>query len=162
MQTDLQPIPDTNRTVPAKKQPQAIKLSRRLKSAIDLMVWDCLTDSEAAVRTKSHVQTIRLALKQPNARAYFREQCEMLRSRENPRNTHTLIAIRDQDANQMARVAAIKELERSSDQQVTGGATRSPGVVVIIQQAGPVPVQPSVQRMAHTDHITQVIDNADE
>lgn len=123
------------------------------------MVWDDKTDAEAAVEAQISIHTIRLALKLPHYRAYYREQCEMLRSRENPRNIHTLIEIRDQQSNQMARVAAIKELERTSDQQVMAGSARSPGVVVIIQQGGSGPAPSAVIGAQLTQPPPLTIDN---
>lgn len=111
------------------------KVQGKTKAAIDLMVWDGLTDNQAAVKIGITIVAIRLALKQPHYRAYFRAQCDMLRDRENPRNIHALIEVRDASGNAMARVAAVKALEGQSDQQVSSAVARSPGVVVIIQGA---------------------------
>jgi len=112
------------------------KVQGKTKAALDLMVWESLTDNQAAVRVGITIGAIRLALKQPHYRAYYREQCEMLRTRENPRNIHALIDVRDNSGNANARVAAVKALEGQSDQQVASSVTRSPGVVVIIQGNG--------------------------
>ncbi len=97
------------------------------------MVWENKADNEAAVKTGMTITAIRLALNRPHVRAYVREQREVLRTREFGRNIHTLIDVRDQKSNQMARVNAVKALEQIGDDEPTGAArNRAPGVVIVI------------------------------
>lgn len=114
------------------KSARTPRVGGKTKAAIDLMVWEGLTDNQAAVKTGITIVAIRLALKQPHYRAYLRSQCEMLRLRESPRNIHTYVDVRDNSGNSMARIAAAKALDGQTDQQVSSGLTRSPGVVIQI------------------------------
>lgn len=139
LSTQLQTVPQS----PAKPA-RVPKVQGKTKAALDLMVWEALTDNQAAVRVGITIGAIRLALKQPHYRAYFRSQCEMLRTRENPRNIHALVDVRDNSGNANARVAAVKALEGQLDQQVGGTISRSPGVVVQIINA-PAAQPPAVQ-----------------
>jgi hypothetical protein len=108
------------------------------------MVWQNLTDNEAAAKSKITVTAIRLALRRPHVRAYFREQSDVLREREGPRGIHTLIAVRDQDSNQAARVAAVREMRQVNDEEAAKtGRTSLPGLQIVIVQ-GSTPVIRSV------------------
>lgn len=116
------------------------KVTGRLKQALDLMVWNNLSDNEAAAKSKITVTAIRLALRRPHVRAYFREQSDVLREREGPRGIHTLIAVRDQDSNQAARVAAVREMRQANDEQAANGSrsVAVPGLVIVINGAAQV------------------------
>jgi hypothetical protein len=62
----------------------------------------------------------------------------VLRTSERARNIHTLVDIRDQKSNQMARVAAVNALEKLDNQSIAGGpAAQTPGVVIVIQGGQP-------------------------
>lgn len=112
------------------------KVTGRLKRALDLMVWDNITDNEAAVQTGLTVTAIRLALRRPHVRAHYHSQLEVLRTRESSRTIHTFIEVRDQKSNQMARVAAGKALQQLEDQpQGAGARSSSPGFVIQIVNA---------------------------
>ncbi|HWL06443.1 MAG TPA: hypothetical protein VNQ99_16170 [Xanthobacteraceae bacterium] len=114
------------------------KVTGRLKQAIDLMVWQNLTDNEAAVKVRMTVQAIRYALKRPHVVRYLREQREVMHTRELARNSHTLVDIRDNSKNAMARVAAVRELEQRHDEDAKApAAARTPGIVIQIIAAEP-------------------------
>jgi len=109
------------------------KVTGRLKRALDAMVWDNNTDSEAAVIAKMNVLSIRNALQRPHVKAYYLAQREVLRARESARNIHTLINVRDQTSNQMARVQAVKTLEQISDDPIAQSARMTtPGIVIVL------------------------------
>jgi hypothetical protein len=109
------------------------KVMGRLKIALDLMIWRNLTDSEAAVETKMHVTSIRKALKLPHVLRYVREQRQVLLNRELGRNSHVLMQVRDNSPNGMARIAAVRELERvADDEQQRGTMQRAPGVTIVL------------------------------
>lgn len=120
-------------TKPASK----LRVTPRMKQALDLMVWENKTDNEAAVETGLNLRAIRIALKQPHVRSYYRGQLEVLRERESSRNIHTLVEVRDQKSNQMARVQAVKALEQLDDaaegRQVHNAL---PGLQIVIMQGG--------------------------
>lgn len=122
------------------------KVTGRLKRALDAMVWENKTDSEAAVTVKMNVLSIRNALQRPHVKGYYLAQREVLRARESARNIHTLIDVRDQKTNQMARVQAVKTLEQLDDQPVMGGARQAlPGLVIQI-----------INSPAHMSHERQI------
>jgi len=134
--------------------PTTRKVTGRLKTALGLMVWDGLTDNQAATKAGLTVTAIRMALKQPHVRAWYREQLDVLRSRESSRNIHRLVQIRDA-ADNMPAVQAIKMLEAIEDkQQSNGGAPISPGLTIVINTNAansPLTVNPG-----------QVIDNVED
>ena len=53
------------------------KVTGRLKDALDAMIWEGLTDNEAAVKFSITVQAIRTALKRKHCRDYIREQRDL-------------------------------------------------------------------------------------
>jgi hypothetical protein len=124
---------DTNLPATTPKRSPPGKVGGRLKQCIDAMVWRNLTDNEAAVEFKMHVTSIRKALKLPHVLRYLKEQREVLHARELARNSHTLIDVRDNSPNGMARIAAVRELERASDEgEQRGAIARSPGFVIVV------------------------------
>lgn len=115
---------------------KALRVTGRLRKALDLMVWDGLTDNQAAVSAGMNVLSIRLALRKQHVRAYFQQQTQVLREREGPRTIHAFIEVRDQKSNQMARVAAGKALLQLEDQPQNAAARhQSPGFVIAIVAA---------------------------
>jgi hypothetical protein len=122
-------------TAPARREnSKPGKVTGRLKRALDHIVYDCMTDNEAAVKTGMHVNAIRLALKRPHVRAYCREQRDVLLEREMARNIHRAVEIRDK-ADNMPAVQAIKLLKDWNTDDMPAGSRGSvsvPGLVVQI------------------------------
>lgn len=138
---------DQPKPSPVKDQSaKPLKVRGRLKQALDLMVWGngeqrYLTDSQAAVITRLNVLSIRNALQKPHVLAYYKQQREVLRSRECAANIHRLAEIRDA-ADNMPAVNAIKLLEELGNDQRSGqpGVSASAGVTIqIVQQITPAP-----------------------
>jgi hypothetical protein len=108
-----------------------------MKAALDVMVWEGLPDNQAAVKTGLTISAIRIALKQPHGRAYYREQLQVLRERESAANIHAMIRVRDQDDNKMASLNAAIALDRSSEAETHGARAMSlPGLQIVIVQGG--------------------------
>ena len=114
---------------------------------MDALIWNGLTRAEAAKRANMSEHSLYAALRKPHVKAYYLQQLEVLRLSERARNIHTLVSVRDQESNQMARVQAVKELEQLSDDDPRGpsSATHSPGLTIRIinqvqaqQPSGPV------------------------
>jgi hypothetical protein len=129
------------------------RVTGRLRHALDAMIWENLTDNEAAVKFKISVQAIRLALKRPHVLAYLKQQRQVLHAREFARNSHALIEVRDQKANQMARVAAVRALEQSDAQAMPFIGKPAPGFVIVVNTQGaapPTPPAPMVRIIEHT------------
>lgn len=126
-----------------------------MRKAILAMVWDNLTDNEAAVQTGLTVTAIRIALRQPQVRGWYHEQLQVLRDRESSRNIHTLIDVRDQKTNHMARVNAVKAMEGRPDDPMRGPAAQTtPGLVIQIinTPAASSHALPSVELKAVEQH----------
>lgn len=120
----------------ATKQPVA-RINPRVRQALDLMVWDNKSDNEAVLQVGISVLYLRAELKKPHIRAFYHGQLKVLRERESSRNIHTLIDVRDQTSNQMARVQAVKALEQLDDvEQSSRGAQSLPGLQIVIVQGG--------------------------
>jgi hypothetical protein len=131
--------------VPATRQAAAIPgrsrrnaVTGKLKTALDLMVWDGLKRNDAAIAAGLAESSLRFALRKPHVLAYFRAETAALRENLRARNLHRLDAIADDSKNDMAKVASIKVLEQIADvaeQHNRPGDTQSAGVCIIIQQA---------------------------
>ena len=101
------------------------------------MIWQNLTDNEAAVKFKITVSAIRIGLKRPHVLTYLKEQRQVLLAREFARNSHALIEVRDQTANQMARVAAVRALEQADSNTLPFVGKPAPGFVIVVNGAAP-------------------------
>lgn len=116
------------------------------------MVWDNKCDNDAAVQVGISVLYLRAELKKPHIRSYYRGQLEVLRERESSRNIHTLIEVRDQKANQMARVQAVKALEQIDDvEHGSRGIQSQPGMQIVIVTGSPL-TQVSAHPMKTIEH----------
>jgi len=118
------------------------RVTGKLRRALDLMVWEGIHDNEAAVRTGMTLSAIRLAFQRPHVRAYLKEQREVLRARECGRNFHTLLEVRDQKRNAMARIKAVQEIERPNE-DASAIKHLMPGFVVQIVQINNAPAERS-------------------
>jgi hypothetical protein len=136
MTKQLTPLPANQ---PRKRRDRSApgRVTGRLKAALDSMIWQNLTDNEAAVKFKITVQAIRMALKRPHVLRYLKEERVVLHAREFARNSHALIEVRDQTANQMARVAAVRALEQSDTNALPLAGKAAPGFVIIVAPAAP-------------------------
>lgn len=153
--TIAQPSPQS---IAAVDRSAPLKVTGKLKRALDLMNWEGKTDSEAAVSAGMNVLSIRMALQKPHVRAYQKAQRQVLLERESPRNIHRLAAIRDKAEN-MPAVNSILAMERMKDdtQARSMGSVAMPGLTIqIITQSADV--------RAHTPqapNVAQVIDNVE-
>lgn len=86
-------------------------IGRKLKTALDLMVWEGKLFNEAAATAGFNVHAMRKALERPHVRQYLREQKQVFRDSASAKNYHRAVEIRDQDENRTAAVQAIKLLE---------------------------------------------------
>jgi hypothetical protein len=126
----------------------AKRIGGRLKQALDLMVWGngerrYLPDNEAAAIAGLNVISIRNALHKPHVLAYYKQQREVLRSRESATNIHRLCEIRDA-ADNMPAVNAIRALEGMDEAGLMRRATdTTPGISIVIRhEPQPIDVTP--------------------
>src|SRR5882757_4148940 len=119
----------------------------KLKTALELMVWEGLKRDAAAEAAGLASSSLRFALRKPHVLGFYRAECDALRNSLKARNLHRLDTIADDSKNGMARVASIKALEQISDiaeeKQGKPGAGHLPGLqIIIVQHATPAPAEP--------------------
>jgi hypothetical protein len=120
---------------PKAKPPKEFKITGKVKVAIDAMVWQGLKRDEAAQLAGIKDNSLYVALRRPDVKAYYLAECEMLRTSGKARRIHRLEAMLEQDDNKAAVINAALALENMGKDQasVNAGQSRTAGVVVIIQ-----------------------------
>lgn len=123
------------------------------------MVWEAACRADAAAIGKMTDHSLRAALKKPHVKAYYLHELEVLRTSERARNIHAMVAVRDQTANQMARLNAAMALERQSDETSTrsAGSVALPGLTIQIinHVAEPAAVRVLEHNVSNTNEIEQ-------
>ena len=135
-------LPTVLPTVPATRQAAAIEgrsrrgaVTGKLKTALDLMVWENLKRKDAAEKAGLADSSLRFAFRKPHVMAYYHAELKALRDNLRANNVHRLDKIADESKNDMARVAAVKALELISDQadeKQRPGAAVLPGLQIVI------------------------------
>lgn len=111
------------------------RVTGRLKQALDAMVWKGLPRDQAAESAGMRPHSLYKALRRPPVLAYYLNEIGVLRSSERAKNIHTLAEVRDQTENQMARVAAVKQLEPPAAQaQVSVNIAFQAGYVIDLRE----------------------------
>jgi hypothetical protein len=125
----------------------------KLKTTLDLMVWENLKRKDAAAKAGLTDPSLRFAFRKPHVMAYYRAELAALRENLRARNIHRLDGIADDSKNDMARVGAIKALELITDQADERGQGRGsvtlPGLQIVIFQCHR---QPSDHLRSRTPH----------
>src|SRR5690242_12917254 len=83
----------------------------RLKAALDDMVWNGTPWDQAARKANLTVRSMRMSMGKPHVLRYIRAQRGVLLAQSSPKTFHRLEALRDQDENRAAAVAAARTLE---------------------------------------------------
>ena len=112
------------------KQPP-LRITKRVKDAINAMVIDKQHWSDAARSVGLTSRHMRLALEKPHVMAYLRKQLDVSRGARVVANYHRLCEIADAE-NNMPAVNAIKALEGLELEQTNNKQTTSPGVTIRI------------------------------
>lgn len=125
--------------IAAKGRSAPLRVTGKLRVAIDAMVWQCLARADAAKHAGMTEYSLYSAFRKPHVKAHYLSELEVLRTSERARNIHTLVEVRDQTTNQMARVQAVKELEQSAETAARStGSLSLPGLTIqIINAAAP-------------------------
>jgi hypothetical protein len=123
----------------ASKSDKIERVTGKVRVAIERMVWDGLPRSKAAEAAGLSEHGLYKAFRKPPVKAFYMAQLEVLRTSERARNIHTLVDVRDQESNQMARVQAVKALEQIDDvEQASRGSQMQPGMQIVIVTGAPV------------------------
>jgi hypothetical protein len=138
--------PSTNR----QPEPKRARLSNKLKSALDDMVWNGAPFDEAARAADYSIQSMRKALNRRHVLRYLREQKMVMREAVSSANIHRAREIRDQTENQMAAIKAIQVIEQLGDVEAARGGFSGepvrPGLVIqIISTADAARVEPVIE-----------------
>jgi hypothetical protein len=126
--TDLTPISTADRSAP-------LKVTGRLKAALDAMIWKGLTRDQAAEHAGLKPHSLYVAFRKPHVKAAYLAELEVLRTSERARNIHAMVKIRDFDGhtNAMASLNAAKALEGLPDIPASSTDPRlSPGITIRI------------------------------
>jgi hypothetical protein len=112
-----------------------LTISRKLKIALDLMVWEGNTFQDAANTASFNLFAMRKALERPHVRQYLKEQRQVFRASLSSGNEYHAARIRAQTDNHTAAIQAIRILDDMEEQSERHNAVRSPGVVIQIVTA---------------------------
>jgi hypothetical protein len=131
-------------------EPKRARLSNKLKSALDDMVWNGAPFDEAARAADYSIQSMRKALNRRHVLRYLREQKMVFRESVSSANIHRAREIRDQTENQMAAIKAIQVIEQLGDVEAARGGFSGepvrPGLVIqIISTADAARVGPVIE-----------------
>lgn len=121
-------------------------LNRKVRQAIEHMLWQSLEIDEAAKAVGITTRRLRTALEKPIVLAHLKAQRKVLCATELPANIRRLKAIRDAAEN-MPAVHAIRDLEQiAADETIRSDARvqERPGMVIVIVPA-PQAVTPHQQ-----------------
>ena len=112
---------------------QKLRMTRRVKAAIDAMVWQGLKRDDAAQSVGMKDNSLYVALAKPDVRAYYLSQCEVLRVSGKARRIFRLEEIAAQDENKQAAVNSIRALELMGDDVAVGaGLQHRAGMVIVV------------------------------
>jgi hypothetical protein len=118
------------------------KVTGKLRTALDLMVWSGKKRVDAAQEAGLADSSLRSALRKAHVLQHYNAELKALRTSLRAKNVHRLDTIADDSKNDMARVAAVKALEiiiEQADEHTGRGAATMPGLQIIIVQPAPVP-----------------------
>jgi hypothetical protein len=140
--TSTEPPINTDRTRPKVQiGERTVRMSGRVRIAVEAMVWQGLTRKEAAQVAGLKDESLYAAFRKPDTRALYTAECEVLRLSGRARRIHRLEAVVEQDVNKMATVNAALALERLGDADTARSNTaQTAGVTIrIINQTTVAP-----------------------
>ena len=118
------------------------RITPKLQRAVAAMVWKGLPRDEAAVHAGMTPDGLYQAMRKPHVKAYLLAEMEVLRTSAIPRNFHLLETIAETADNDMAKVAAIRQMGRRDDMSDIRGniGAQSPGLTIQIVTDAPKPL----------------------
>jgi hypothetical protein len=136
-------VSKTERALVERRADRRLKITGKLKTALDLMVWGDADgiplDYDDAARTANlTVRSMRRALERPHVRMYLRQQREVFRAAISTRTISRLAELRDQNDNRNAAVAAARALEQIGEEaEARPPQQQTPGFVIVVTNAPP-------------------------
>jgi hypothetical protein len=129
----------TRQAIEAKDRSARNRVTGKLRIAIEAMVWEALPRAEAAAKAGMADSSLRFALRKPHVLAHHNAELAALRTSLRARNVHRLDSIADKSGNDAARVRTLESLADASEQHFGSRSSQTPGVVIQIIQAAPLP-----------------------
>jgi hypothetical protein len=153
----------------AKSMPN--RVTGRLKSVCDLMVWQGMRWDTAALKMNFRTRSMRLAMQRPHVLRYIAAQRRVLLAQSSGQNLHRLGELRDQDSNPAAAVQAARALEALAIEarggpsggalaggpragyiiDLSGEAPTTAGLVIVVNHP---PAQPAAKDVGLTIDVT--------
>lgn len=158
------PARTARQLIEAKDRSAPLQVTGKLKRALDAMVWQALDRAEAAAQSGMSDHGLREALRKKHVKAYYKEQCDVLRTSALAKNIHAMLDVRDQKDNHTARVAAVKMLQAwdQDEQAPAAGMAQRPGVVIVIKGQAEVSARYSQSTAKSLDLKANVPPDGDE
>jgi hypothetical protein len=141
------PFSDNTQLVRNKQQP--LRITKRVKDAINAMVVDKQRWDDAARSVGLTARHMRLALEKPHVIQYLRKQLDVSRGARIVSNFHRLCEIADAD-NNMPAVQAIRTLEQISDEPTNKTQQPSAGVTIRIVNVATQPQHEQTNKLANS------------
>lgn len=140
----LATISTDNQPINPPKEPKTLKVTGKVRIAIEAMVWQGLKRADAAQVAGLVEHSLYVALRSPHVKAHYLAECEVLRTSGRARRIHRLEAMLEQDDNKAAVINAALALDRLTDEALTGRGTQSlPGLQIVVIQGGTAAIQAS-------------------
>jgi hypothetical protein len=117
-----------------------MKVTARLKLAIETMVWSGACRADAAKIAGLTDHSLRAALKKPHVKAAYLGELEVLRLSARARAFHRLVELSEQDDNKGAAVAAARTMVlegQDEAQRGFNGVPSQPGLTIQIITSSP-------------------------
>ncbi len=135
MMSDVSINPPTRQALAVKGRSGRLKVTGRLRVALNAMIWDGKKPADAAHTSGLADRSLRAALAKPHVRQYILAAARAIRNGEFIANLRTLIDVRDNSENDMARIAAVKELRAMDENEAKSGTSDgsmpvAPGLVI--------------------------------
>ncbi len=134
------PARGSTTTKPARTQGGKGGLTRKVKAAIDRMVWHGRKRTEAAADAKLTDDAFRKALRKPIVLRYYNEQLDVLRNSARPRALQRIADLADKSESEKVGLDAAKYLDsggKSDQTNINLGVqvNVSPGYVIAVPSA---------------------------
>jgi hypothetical protein len=152
----VEPTPNLNK---ASKPAETLRITGKVRTAIEAMVWDGLPRAKAAEKAGISEHGLYKALCKPPVKAFYLRELDVLRTSERARSVFRMAELRDQDDNKMVAFNAAKELAGPAESAAESGVRQAmPGLVVQINVQSGASV-PDPMRVVHAvEPITQPSD----
>jgi hypothetical protein len=141
--TEFSDDPPTRQALAIEGRSGRLQVTGKLKRALDAIIWEGKARAEAARNAGLADRSLRAALTKTHVRQYLAAAAKAIRNGEVVANLRTLIEVRDKSQNDMARIAAVKELRQIDEAEAKNGTPgdtvpMQPGLVIqIIGGAAP-------------------------